>query len=58
VLTTLDEWKLSIFGTRMMMLYMSNRHHTRAASTFIDYVLDQTRRSQAAMSSISSSHTL
>lgn len=58
VLTTLDEWTLSIFGTRMMMLYMPNRHHTRAASTFIDYVLDQTRRSQAAMSSISSSHTL
>ncbi len=58
VLTTLDEWKLSIFGMRMMMLYMPNRHHTRAASTFIDYVLDQTRRSQAAMSSISSSHTL
>ena len=58
VLTTLDEWKLSIFGMRMMMLYMPNRHHTRAASTFIDYVLDQTRRSQVAMSSISSSHTL
>ena len=58
VLTTLDEWKLSIFGMRMMMLYMPNRHHTRAASTFIDYVLDQTRRSQAAISSISSSHTL
>ncbi|MFN3915511.1 MAG: LysR family transcriptional regulator [Aquabacterium sp.] len=58
VLTTLDEWKLSIFGMRMMMLYMPNRHHTRAATTFIDYVLDQTRRSQAAMSSISSSHTL
>jgi DNA-binding transcriptional LysR family regulator len=58
VLTTLDGWKLSIFGMRMMMLYMPNRHHTRAASTFIGYVLDQTRRSQAAMSSISSSHTL
>ena len=58
VVTALDDYRLSIFGTRMHLLYMPNRHHTRAASTFIDYVLDQTRRSQAAMSSISSSHTL
>lgn len=71
VLTTLDDWKLSIFGMRMMMLYMPNRHHTRAASTFIDYVLERarpqlaasepqahTRRNQAAMSSISSMQTL
>jgi DNA-binding transcriptional LysR family regulator len=58
VLTTLDAWKLSIFGMRMMMLYMPNRHHTRAAVTLIDHLLDQARRSQAATSSISSSHTL
>ena len=30
VVTALDEWRLSIFGTHMYMLYMPNRHHTRA----------------------------
>ena len=30
VLTTLDDWRLSIFGTQMFMLYMPNRQHTRA----------------------------
>lgn len=43
VVTTLDAWRLSIFGTRMHLLYMPNRHHTRAMATFIDYVL---RRAQ------------
>jgi DNA-binding transcriptional LysR family regulator len=43
VVSSLDDWKLSIFGTRMFMLYMPNRHHTRAASTFIEYVLDKAR---------------
>lgn len=41
VLTTLDAWRLSIFGTRLFMLYMPNRHHTRAASTFIDFILER-----------------
>ncbi|HMC14312.1 MAG TPA: LysR family transcriptional regulator [Albitalea sp.] len=39
VVTALTEWRLSIFGTQMFMLYMPNRHHTRAASTFIEFVL-------------------
>jgi DNA-binding transcriptional LysR family regulator len=43
VVTTLDDWRLSIFGTSMYMLYMPNRHHTRAASTFIDFILEQAR---------------
>jgi DNA-binding transcriptional LysR family regulator len=43
VQTTLDDWKLSIFGTRMFMLYMPNRHPTRAMSTFIDFVLAKAR---------------
>jgi DNA-binding transcriptional LysR family regulator len=43
VVTALDDWKLSIFGTKMVMLYMPNRHHTRAASTFIEFVLDKSR---------------
>jgi len=47
VLTALDDWRLSIFGTRMFMLYMPNRHHTRAASTFIDYILERARAEHA-----------
>ena len=43
VQTTLDDWKLSIFGTRMFMLYMPNRHPTRAMSAFIDFVLARAR---------------
>jgi DNA-binding transcriptional LysR family regulator len=43
VITTLDEWRLSIFGTQMYLLYMPNRHHTRAMSTFIEFTLEQAR---------------
>ena len=43
VLTTLDDWKLSIFGTRLFMLYMPSRHPTRAMSTFIDFALERAR---------------
>ena len=45
VVTTLDEWRLSIFGTNMYMLYMPNRHHTRAAATFIEFILEHARAS-------------
>ena len=41
VLTTLDEWRLSIFGTQMFMLYMPQRHQTRAVRTCIDYLLSR-----------------
>ncbi len=41
VVTTLDDWRLSIFGTRMFMLYMPNRQHTRTLRTFIDFILGQ-----------------
>lgn len=43
VVTSLDEWRLSIFGTHMHLLYMPNRHHTRAMATFIDFVLAKAR---------------
>lgn len=43
VVTTLDDWRLSIFGTQMFMLYMPNRQHTRAIRTFIDFVLERVR---------------
>ncbi|MGF6408932.1 DNA-binding transcriptional LysR family regulator [Paraburkholderia sp. MM5482-R2] len=42
--TALDQWRLSIFGTHMYMLYMPNRHQTRATHAFIDYILDRVRR--------------
>ncbi|CAN7788185.1 LysR substrate-binding domain-containing protein [Caballeronia sp. LjRoot34] len=41
VVTALDQWRLSIFGTHMYMLYMPNRHHTRATLTFIEFMLDK-----------------
>lgn len=44
VVTALHDWRLSIFGTRMYLLYMPNRHHTRAASTFIEYMLERARQ--------------
>ena len=44
VVTTLDDWRLSIFGTRMFLLYMPNRHHTRAMSIFIEFTLEQARQ--------------
>ncbi|HSV58725.1 MAG TPA: LysR family transcriptional regulator [Variovorax sp.] len=43
VLNVLADWRLRIFGDRMFMLYMPNRHHTRAASTFIEFVLERAR---------------
>jgi DNA-binding transcriptional LysR family regulator len=46
VLTALDAWRLSIFGSKMFMLYMPNRHHTRAASTFIEYIVERARAEQ------------
>lgn len=43
VLTALNEWRLSIFGTQMFMLYMPNRHQTRAVRTCIEYLLSRAR---------------
>ena len=44
VVTALDQWRLSIFGTHMYLLYMPNRHHTRAAATFIEFVLAEAHK--------------
>ncbi|GAA3990089.1 LysR family transcriptional regulator [Comamonas faecalis] len=40
VLQTLQEYRLSIFGTHMYLLYLPNRHQTRAVRTCIDYLLE------------------
>jgi DNA-binding transcriptional LysR family regulator len=45
IVTTLNEYRLSIFGTQMFLLTMPNRYQTRAARTFIDFILE---RAQAA----------
>jgi len=47
VMTTLDEYRLSIFGTRMYLLYMPNRHQTRAVRTCIDFLLEKAQAGQA-----------
>jgi DNA-binding transcriptional LysR family regulator len=39
--TALDAWRLSIFGTHMYMLYMPNRYQTKAAQTFIEFILER-----------------
>lgn len=41
--TALSEWRLSIFGTHMFMLYMQNRYQTRAARTLIQSILAHAR---------------
>jgi DNA-binding transcriptional LysR family regulator len=44
MVVSLAEWRMSIFGTRMYMLYMPHRHRTLAASTFIDAMLARARQ--------------
>lgn len=46
VLTTLDDYRLSIFGTRMYLLYMPNRHQTRAVRTCIEFLLGKASAGQ------------
>jgi len=43
VVAALTEWRLSIFGTHMYMLYMPGRHRTRAITTFIDFMLERAK---------------
>lgn len=43
VVTALDDWRLSLFGTRLFLLRMPDRYQTLAVRTLIDFVLDQAR---------------
>jgi len=43
IITVLNDWRLSIYGRGMFMLYMPNRHHPRAISTMIEYLLECAR---------------
>lgn len=48
VLTTLQEYRLSIFGTHLYLLYLPNRHQTRAVRTCIDFLLEKARSRDGA----------
>lgn len=39
VLVTLQDYRLSIFGTHLYLLYLPNRHQTRAVRTCIEFLL-------------------
>jgi DNA-binding transcriptional LysR family regulator len=43
VVTSLDDWRLSAFGTRMFLLRMPNRYQTLATRTVIDFVVAKAR---------------
>jgi len=51
VLTTLTEYRLSIFGTHMYLLYLPNRHQTRAVRTCIDFLLAKARGTASSTTS-------
>ncbi|MCA6215916.1 LysR family transcriptional regulator [Ideonella sp. B7] len=43
VVTGLDDWRLSIFGSRLFLLRMPDRYETLATRTLIDFVLAQAK---------------
>lgn len=43
VTSALDNWRLSIFGTRMFLLRMPGRYQTLATRTLIDFILAKAR---------------
>lgn len=49
VVTALDGWRLSVFGTRMFLLRMPGRFQTLATRTLIDFIVGQVRTWQAGM---------
>lgn len=47
VITALDDWRLSVFGTRMYLLRMPGRYQTMATRTLIDFIVAKARRRKA-----------
>jgi DNA-binding transcriptional LysR family regulator len=43
VVTTLNAWRLSVFGTRMFLLRMPGRYQTLATRTVIDFVVEKAK---------------
>lgn len=39
LVTALDDYRLSVFGTQMFLLYMPNRYQTSSVRTLIDFIL-------------------
>jgi DNA-binding transcriptional LysR family regulator len=53
-MTSLDDWRLSIFGSKMFMLYMPTPHPTRAIKTFVDYILERSQNPLTCSTAITS----
>lgn len=43
MVSALDDWRLSIFGTRLYLLRMPDRYQTLATRTLIDFVIEKAR---------------
>lgn len=43
VVTTLNQFRLSIYGNQMFLMYMPDRHQTRATQTLIKFILERAR---------------
>ena len=43
VMTALNDWRLSVFGTRMFLLRMPGRYQTLATRTLIDFIVERAR---------------
>lgn len=43
VVTTLADWRLSVFGTRMFLLRMPGRYQTLASRTLIEFIVQKAR---------------
>jgi DNA-binding transcriptional LysR family regulator len=43
IVTSLQDWRLSVFGTRMFLLRMPHRYQTLAARTLIDFLVIKAR---------------
>nr|WP_255590999.1 MULTISPECIES: LysR family transcriptional regulator [unclassified Acidovorax] len=41
IVTALDDYRLSVFGTQMFLLYMPNRYQTSSVRTLIDFILER-----------------
>ena len=48
VLTALDDYRLSIFGNHLYLLYLPNRHQTRAVRICIEFLLEKARAAQGS----------
>lgn len=44
VVLALDEWKLSIFGNRMHLLFMPDQYRTRSVTTLIEFLTQKAKR--------------